>query len=359
MLGEGECLATAFLGSDDKVDLHRGIGFEGFVLQRLGGGGLVEKFQQHGVAHTEPDGGEIGGAVAQIGEQAVVAAAARDRAEIPLKRKGLEDHACIVGETAHHPGIGAHVVAQTTGLQVGQKRGEGGDLGLLNELPQGLEPDAELVEQLRRFLGRHLLHPVDDGQKLGGTILLHPVPGHEVMPRGAVAQAYCEIPRPQTEGAEQIDQESNHLGVCGSGGVADEVAVELQELAQAPALLALVAETGADIEPAQGLGILPVACRHHAGQSRRHLGAQRHGTLTLVGELVELSQDLAAAVLFAVKFGGFQRRPVEFDKAVTPRRPAPAADQIVAPGELLGKEVAEAGKRFHGRCAAVSGKGEA
>ena len=95
--------------------------------------------------------------------------------------------------------------------------------------------------------------------------------------------------RSETKGAQQVDEKGHHLGIGRGGRVTDKVTVKLEELPQASALLSLIAETGADIEPSERLWIIAVPGGHHAGQRRGHLGAKSHPSLPLVGELIELT----------------------------------------------------------------------
>ena len=348
LLGEGESLGAVGLIRNHEIELHRRVSLERGLLLRLGCRSFVEEFQQDGIPHPEADGRQVGGAVAQVGKKAVIATTTRNGAEIPLESKGLKDHPRVVCETAHHPEIGTDIVAEPACRQVGKERSKGRDLRLRDELLQGRNLDPEGLEQFSRFLGRHLLDAIDNRQELPCLLLGNAVTAHEIMPCRAVAQTDREVLCPQSEGAEQIDQKRDHLGIGGGRGVADEVAVELQELPQTPPLLALVAEAGADIEPTHRLRKITVPCRNHAGQSWGHLGAQSHGTLPLVGELVELAEDLPSAVLLPVELGRLEGRPVELHEPVTPGRLAPPPDQIVSPGKITREEVAEAWKGLHG-----------
>ena len=111
------------LGSDHQIDLNRGICLERCLLLLLCSGTFLKEFKQHGVTHAESHGRQIGCAIAEIGEEPVVATAAGDGPEIPLQGKSFKDHSRVIGQPANHSQIGAHVLAQAACLQVGKQRG--------------------------------------------------------------------------------------------------------------------------------------------------------------------------------------------------------------------------------------------
>ena len=163
------------------------------------------------------------------------------------------------------------------------------------------------------------------------------------MPCSAVAQTDGEILRSQAEGTEQVDKQGNHFGVGRGSGVSDQVAVELKELSQASPLLALVAEAGADIEPAHRLWKITVTRRDHPSQRRCYLGTKGHGAFPLINELIELPKDLATAVFLPIELCRFQCRTIELDESVPAGCLTPFAYQIVPTRKILRKEIAEAG----------------
>jgi hypothetical protein len=83
-----------------------------------------------------------------------------------------------------------------------------------------------------------------------------------------------------------------------------------------------------------------VARRDYAGERRSHFGAERDLAVALVGEVIELADDLVAA-LFGVQLEGLQGRTIVFDESVSPRDITPDRHEVVAGGQLLGIEVAK------------------
>ena len=113
-------------------------------------------------------------------------------------------------------------------------------------------------------------------------------------------------------------------------------------LAQAAALLLLVAEQLRDGEPLDRLLVVAMMRPDHAGQRGRHLGPQRHRAVALVHEVEKLTDDFIAGFL-RVKFERFQRRAVVLAKPIAPRHVAPLIKDIAANGECFGIKVAKAG----------------
>ena len=124
---------------------------------------------------------------------------------------------------------------------------------------------------------------------------------------------------------EQRDQ----LGIGGGVALADDVGVELEVLAQAAFLLALVAEELGQGEPFDRLLVAPLVGGDHARQGGGHLRAQRHLALALVCEIVELPDDFLAA-LGGEELQRFEGRAVVFAKAVAPGHAAPLVEDVLA-----------------------------
>src|SRR5690349_24172595 len=114
-------------------------------------------------------------------------------------------------------------------------------------------------------------------------------------------------------------------------------------LTQPPLLLSLVAKKLWQRKPSHRLpqGIRP-RC-DHARQSRRHLGTKRHRPTALVGEVVQLSNDLVAA-LPGVELEWLEWRPIVLHKCVAARDLAPDTRDVGALGELGGIKISEAGQ---------------
>ena len=90
-----------------------------------------------------------------------------------------------------------------------------------------------------------------------------------------------------------------------------------------------------------------------ARDRRRHLGAQRAFDAARVCALAcifsgdhtdrEKLPDQFAAALFFIKRKRLDRRPVVFDEAVTARDFAPHGEEVVSPGAVVRKKIAETG----------------
>src|SRR5262245_43991562 len=125
-------------------------------------------------------------------------------------------------------------------------------------------------------------------------------------------------------------------------------------LAQAAFLLALVAEQLRDGEPLDGFFVGTFVRRNHARQRGCHFRPKRNSALALVGEIVELADDLVAA-LGGEELERFEWRAIVFAKAVTPCGGTPAVEDVlarigaphVAVRERFGIEIAKAGQSIH------------
>src|SRR5436309_13691588 len=113
-------------------------------------------------------------------------------------------------------------------------------------------------------------------------------------------------------------------------------------LAQSAALLFFVPEELADGEPFKRFLEFALVCGDYASKRGRELWAQRHFALAFVGEIKKLIDNFCAT-LFFVKLCGFERRAFPFDKTVPTGYFAPAREDVIAPGALLGKKIAETG----------------
>ena len=113
-------------------------------------------------------------------------------------------------------------------------------------------------------------------------------------------------------------------------------------LSETAALLFFVPEELADGEPFERLLELAVVRGDDASERGCELRAQRHFALAFVGEIKKLIDNFCAT-LFFVKLCGFKRRAFPFDKTVPTGYFAPAREDVIAPGALLGKKIAETG----------------
>ena len=112
---------------------------------------------------------------------------------------------------------------------------------------------------------------------------------------------------------------------------------------------ALVAEVIGRAEPFQRLAVGALLRDDHAREGGGHLGPQRDLALAAVGELVELTEDLGAALVFLrVELHRLEHGAVHLDEAVAARDAAPAVEHVAAAGAVLGIEVTKSGQRAHG-----------
>ncbi len=155
-----------------------------------------------------------------------------------------------------------------------------------------------------------------------------------------VRHSSANIARGESDCAHHVDRNREELRIRRDRRFAEDVDVELKVLAQPSLLLPLVAEQLGNGEPPNGL---PHGVRFrgdHAREGGRHLGTKRHFAAALVGEGVQLADDLIAA-LFCVELERLQGRTIVFDEPVSPRDVAPDRHEIVTGGELLGVKVSK------------------
>ena len=99
---------------------------------------------------------------------------------------------------------------------------------------------------------------------------------------------------------------------------------------------------------------MPLRIDDEPRERGRHLGPQRHRALALVHKVVELADDLFAA-LEGEKLERFQRRTIVFAEAVAPRHLAPVSEEprprVRAPDvvrrQRLRVKISEARKSLH------------
>src|SRR6185437_9100271 len=123
----------------------------------------------------------------------------------------------------------------------------------------------------------------------------------------AVGDAGAHVGRGEPAGAHYLDRHGEELGIRRDVALADDVHVELEMLAKPTALLPLVAKQLRNREPPDGLTQRVRLGGRHACQRRRHLRPERDLAAALVGEVVELADDLLAA-LAGVQLERLQRR---------------------------------------------------
>ena len=260
-----------------------------------------------------------------------------------LEVEDFEDGAGVVGEAADDGGVDADVLPEAAGGEVGAEVGEGGVVGVgaVHEGADGAEREADGFEFLGGFLGLGALDFVDDLQEGAGLFGGDVVVGEEGVPDFAVAEADGEVFGADAEFEHGVDGEGDEFGVGAGGGVAEDVGVELDELAGAAFLGFLIAEAGADLEPLQGLFVVALAGGGEACEGGCDLGAHGELAVGFVFEAEELAGDFVAG-FFAEEVGGFEDGDVVFDEAVAAGDAAPGGEDEVATGAGFGVEVAEA-----------------
>jgi hypothetical protein len=339
--GEG-VRALGFVGDDEGGVDGEGV-LHGAGEFELGAGGFVQEEAEDDVAHGETGGGHVGFAVAHEGAEFVVATAAGDGAEAVLEVEDFEDSAGIVGEAADDGGVDADVLPESAGGEVGAEVGEGGVVGVgaVHEGADGAEGEADGFEFFGGFLGLGAFDFVDDLQEGAGLFGGDVVVGEEGVPDFAVAEADGEVFGADAEFEHGVDGEGDEFGVGAGGGVAEDVGVELDELAGAAFLGFFIAEAGADLEPLQGLFVVALAGGGEAREGGCDLGAHGEFAVGFVFEAEELAGDFVAG-FFAEEVGGFEDGDVVFDEAVAAGDAAPGGEDEVAAGAGFGIEVAEA-----------------
>jgi hypothetical protein len=349
LLDEGEGLGTQCFLCDDDVEIGGGFAGEGGCHAAGGGGAEFDQLGEGDVAHAEAEGGEVEAAIAHEADEVVIPAATGDGAEGVAAVEDLEDDAGVVGEAADDGGIELVEGGHAAGVKIG---GEGVEFievaaGIGDEGAYFLDGEAKGLEFCGEGGGVVALELVDDGKEIGGAVVVDAFCAEECEPCLAVADAEDEIGFGEAEGAQQIDGEGEHLGIGGDGGLADDVAIQLAEFAEAAFLLFLVAEELGGAEPAERLFVVALAGDDHAGEGGGHLGADGDVAVAFVGEVEELAEEFAAA-LFFVEIDGLKEGAVVLDETIAARDFAPGGNDVIAAGAVFREKVAKAGQELHG-----------
>ena len=114
-------------------------------------------------------------------------------------------------------------------------------------------------------------------------------------------------------------------------------------LAQPTLLRTLVPEQLRDGVPAYRLRKTSGAGSYHAGERRCHLGSECHFPSALIGESVQLSDDLLTRFP-DIEIQWLERRAVVLDEAVPLRDRAPHRHDVLPERHLLRVEVAKSGQ---------------
>ena len=112
--------------------------------------------------------------------------------------------------------------------------------------------------------------------------------------------------------------------------------------AQPAALLLLVSEKLADREPFERFLEFAFVRGDHTSKRGREFRTQGDFAFAFVGEIEKLLDDFRAA-FFLVQLGRLQKRAVPFDEAVAARDLTPAGEDVIAPGAVVGQEIAKTG----------------
>ena len=130
--------------------------------------------------------------------------------------------------------------------------------------------------------------------------------------------------------------------------LADNVAIDLEMFAQPAALLLLVSEKLSDREPIQWFLEFAFMRRNHPSKRGREFGAQRDFAFAFVFEIEKLLDNFRAAFLL-VQLGHLCEAGLPFDKAVAASDLAPARENVIASGAVLGRKSRKPGKPCIGR----------
>ena len=343
---EAQRISAPSIVGHDHIDIAGGgVALEPDFQLNRGVGGLLDKIADNVVAHREAGGGHVGGSFGDRGNQSVVTATTRHGAHGFLRIEDLEDDAGIIGQPADDREIQLDEIGEAAGGEfiADGKKGERGVHRIGDEFTDGFESQrvgGEPLDQHFRFLALDL---VDDAEKIRDVLRRDSVGFGEVDPSKPVRHAHHEITRDKAERQHRFDRKGDQLGIGGRPGLAEDIDVELMELA-APALLRLfVAETLADLEPLERLRVIPLMLRHDPRQRGGHLRPQRHVAAALVLEAEQLRGKLATG-FFQIEPGVLQDRGFVFHVAAATGDAAPGFEQVITDRALSRSEVAESWK---------------
>src|SRR5262249_42136859 len=134
----------------------------------------------------------------------------------------------------------------------------------------------------------------------------------------------------------------NQLNIGSEILLADDVAIELEMFAQPAALLLFVSEKLPDREPFKRFLEFAFMRCNHTSKRRREFRTQRNFAFAFVSEIEKLLNNFRAA-FFLVQLGRLQRRTFPFDESVAPGDLTPSRKNVIAPGAVLGQEIAKTG----------------
>jgi hypothetical protein len=123
-------------------------------------------------------------------------------------------------------------------------------------------------------------------------------------------------------------------------------AVQLIMLAQPAALLLFVTKKLTDGKPLERFFERTLVSGDGARECRRQFGTHRNFAFAFVGEIEKLIDNFGAA-FFSIKIGWLKDRSVPFHEPVSPRDVAPAGEDVISRGAIVGQEISETWERLH------------
>src|SRR5947208_1457968 len=170
----------------------------------------------------------------------------------------------------------------------------------------------------------------------------HLLVAEKISPKFAVANPDHEIFFGKSECTQDINAKRDQFDVRSEILLANNVAIELKMFAQPATLLFLVSEKLSDREPLEWFLEFAFVRRNHTSKRGREFRPQRDFAFAFVCEIEKLLDNLGAAFLL-VQLGRLQRRTFPLDEAVAAGDLTPARENVIAPGAVLGQEIAKTG----------------
>ena len=206
-----------------------------------------------------------------------------------------------------------------------------------------------------KHVGFLALDLVDDAEEIRDAFFGNSVSGGEVDPGHPVGDADDEVTGDEAEGKHRFDRQGNEFRIGGGSAFAEDIDVELMELASPALLRFFVAETLADLEPLERLREIPLVLGDDPRERGGDFRTERDIATALVLEAEKLRGKLAAG-LFQIECSVLQNGGFVFDITAAAGHAAPGFEQIIAHRAFTGSEVAESWKCLesrscHGRAA--------
>ncbi len=266
-------------------------------------------------------------------------AAAGDSAKFSCAIEYLEDDPGIISKAADNPDIDINEIGQPSAAQTVDKPLE--FLAFSAVTQNGEHRIGKGAKFRPRIFQRLAPGLVDDLQQFVPAIRRNIFLAQKIRPEFPIADPDDDIFFCETKGAQEVNAKREQLDVRGERIFPNNVAIELEMLAQAAALLLFVAKKSANGKPFQRLFEFALVRGNYASQRWRELGTHRHFALAFVGEVKELVNNFGAA-LFFIQFSWLEYWTVPFDKTITARHFAPFREDVIPRRAILGQEVAKA-----------------